>query len=125
MLCCIFAIADVVTHTIYVTPINLQIHRLAIIFNIPALFLLANYCCQHAFTSKFLPNAAFIVFSVHYPIVVILRKICAAKLGYVSDLIQIPLYFICVIIATIISILIYICLEKFCPKIKNILSGNR
>lgn len=125
MLCCIFAIADVMTHTINVTPINLQIHRLALIFNIPALFLLADYCCQKGFTARLLPNAAFIVFSVHYPIVVIIRKICAVKLGYASDLIHIPLYFICVIIATTISILIYICLDRFCPKIKNILSGNR
>lgn len=125
MICCIFAIADVVTHTIYVTPVNLQIHRLAIIFNIPILFLLADYCCQKGFTSILLPNAAFIVFSIHYPIVVIIRKICAAQLGYASDLIHIPLYFICVIIATTISILIYICLDRFCPIIKNILSGNR
>lgn len=123
--CCFFAVSDICVHTIYVTPINLQIHRLALIFNIPALFLLADYCCLHGFTSKLLPNGAFIVFSVHYPIVVILRKICAAKLGYASDLIHIPLYFISVIIATIISILIYICLDGFCPKIKNILSGNR
>lgn len=124
-LCIIFAVADIVVHTICVTPINLQIHRFALIFNIPALFLLADYCCQHGVTSKFLANAAFIVFCVHYPIVVIIRKISAAELGYASDLIQIPLYFICVIIATTISILIYICLDRFCPKIKNILSGNR
>lgn len=124
-LCIIFSVADIVVHIIYVTPINLQIHRFALLFNIPVLFLLADYCCQHGITSRFLANAAFIVFCVHYPIVVIMRKICAAKLGYASDSIHIPLYFICVIIATTISILIYICLNRFCPKIKNILSGNR
>ena len=124
-LCCIFAIADVMTHTIYVTPINLQIHRLALIFNIPVFFLLADYCCQHGFTSKLLPNAAFIVFSVHYPIVVVMRKICATKLGEASDYIHIPLYFICVLLATVISLLIYICLDRYLPKIKNVLSGNR
>lgn len=126
LLCCIFfAISDIVVHTIYLTHINLQIHRLALIFNIPALFLLADYCLQRGLTSKNLSNAAFIVFSVHYPIVVIMRKICAAKLGYASDLIHIPLYFVCVILATLISILIYICMDRYCPKVKNILSGNR
>lgn len=124
-LCAIFAVADIVVHTIYVTPINLQIHRLALIFNIPVLFFLADYCCQHGFTSKFLPHAAFIVFSVHYPIVVIMRRICAAKLGYASDLIHILLYFVCVILATAISIFIYMGLEKYLPNVKNILSGNR
>lgn len=124
-LCVIFAVADIVVHTIYVTPINLQIHRFALIFNIPALFLLADYCCQHGFTSKILPHAAFIVFSVHYPIVVIMRKACAAKLADASDLIHIPLYFVCVILATAISILIYMGLDNYLPKVKNILSGNR
>lgn len=124
-LCIIFAVADIVMHTIYVTPINLQIHRIALIFNIPAFFLLADYCCQHGYTSKLLPHAAFIVFSVHYPIVVVIRKACAVKLGDASDLIHIPLYFVCVILATAISILIYMCLDKYLPKVMNILSGNR
>lgn len=124
-LCVIFAVADIVLHTIYVTPINLQIHRFALIFNIPALFLLADYYCQHGYTSKLLPHAAFIVFSVHYPIVVVIRKACAVKLGDASDLIHIPLYFVCVILATAISILIYMCLDKYLPKVMNILSGNR
>ena len=125
VLCFAFAIADIVVHTLFVTPINLQIHRLALIFNIPALLIIADYCCRHGFSSKLLPNAAFIVFSVHYPIVVLMRKACAAKLGEASDLIHIPLYFVCVLAATAISILIYILMDKFMPKVKNILSGNR
>ena len=124
-LCIILGISDVIVHTVYVTPINLQIHRLALIFNIPALFLLANYCCLHGIKSKLLPNAAFIVFSVHYPIVVVMRKVCATKLGDASDLIHIPLYFVCVIIATTLSLIIYIFLDKYFPKLKSILSGNR
>ena len=125
VICAITAIADIVVHTIYVTPVNLQTHRIALIFNIPMLFILADYCCQHGYTSHLLPNSAFIVFSVHYPIVVVVRKVCAAKLGNVSDLIHIPLYFVCVIIATALSFLISMCLDRYCPKIKKILSGNR
>lgn len=123
--CVVFAFADILVHTIFITPINLQLHRLALIFNIPVLFIIADYCCQRGISSKLLPNAAFIVFSVHYPIVVIMRKICAAKLGYASDLIHIPLYFVCVIVATAISMIIYMCMDKYMPKIKTILSGNR
>lgn len=124
-LCAFSAIADIVAHTIYVTPVNLQTHRLTLILNIPALFILADNCCKRGITSERLPNAAFIVFSVHYPIVVIMRKVCASKLGDASDLIHIPLFFACVVIATAISLLIYICLDRFLPKVKNILSGNR
>ena len=125
ILCAIAAISDIMVHTIYVTQVNLQIHRIALILNIPALFILADYCCQHGHISRLLPNTAFIVFSVHYPIVVLMRKECAAKLGGASDLIHILLYFLCVILATTISIFIYIGLDKYMPKVKNTLSGNR
>lgn len=125
VLCFAFAISDIMAHTVCITPFNLQIHRFALIFNIPAFFILADYCCRHDYTSKYLSNAAFIIFSVHYPIVVLTRKICATRLGEMSDLIHIPLYFICAVITTFISLLIYTCLDRYFPKVKNILSGNR
>ena len=125
VLCVTAAFADIMVHTIYVTLVNLQIHRIALILNIPALFILADFCCQRNITSKLLPNATFIVFSVHYPIVVVMRKACASQLGDASDIIHIPLYFVCVIVATTISIISYVWLDKYLPKVKNILSGNR
>lgn len=125
MSCCILAVADIAVHTIYVTQINLQIHRLALIFNIPTIFLIADYCSQRGFTSKLLSNAAFIVFSVHYPIVVIIRKVCATKFEEAPDSIHILLYFACVLFATATSLLFYFCLDKYLPKLKKILSGNR
>lgn len=121
----LFAVCDIVTHVSHSTPFNLQVHRLALIFNIPILFLVADYCCRFQFSSKLLPNAAFIVFCVHYPIVVIIRKICIMHFSNASDLIHILLYFLCMAIATILSILIYLILNKYIPKVKDILSGNR
>lgn len=121
----LFAISDIAMHTIAGTPINLQAHRLSLIFNIPALLLLADLCISKGYSSKLLPNAAFIVFAVHYPIVVVLRKLCATKFADASDDIHILLYFVCVIIATTASMLIYLVLAKSFPKLKNLLSGNR
>jgi peptidoglycan/LPS O-acetylase OafA/YrhL len=120
-----FAFADLVSHLSSGTPINLQLHRLALIFNIPALFLLANYCARHGYTNAQLSNAAFIVFCVHYPIVVVIRKVSIAKFADASDYVHILLYFVCVIIATIISLGIYQLLDRYFPKTKKILSGNR
>lgn len=121
----IFGICDIVTHTLWSTPINLQLHRLALIFNIPAFILLADYCSQRGLSNKLLPNAAFIVFCVHYPIIVVLRKTCISLFANASDFTHVLLYWVCVIITTIISISIYIILNKYFPKVKNILSGNR
>lgn len=121
----VFAISDIISHISYGTPINLQIHRLSLIFNIPALLILADWCIQHGYNSKLLPNAAFIVFCVHYPIVVILRKICIAQFADSSDFIHILLYFLCVIIATVLSISVYLLMDRFLPSTKRLLSGNR
>lgn len=121
----IFDICDIVTHTLWSTPINLQLHRLALIFNIPFIFLLADYCSHRGLSKKLLPNAAFIVFCVHYPIIVVLRKACISIFANASDFTHVILYWVSVIVTTIISISIYIVLNKYFPKIKNILSGNR
>lgn len=118
----IFAFGDIFSHTVIGTPINLQLHRFSIILNIPVLLLLADWCVRHEYTCKLLPNSAFIVFCVHYPIVVLLRRICISKFSDSSDLIHILLYFACVIVATLLSIGFYCLLERFFPKVKNLLS---
>lgn len=121
----LFAFADIAMHTIYSTQVNLQTHRLSLILNIPVLLLLADFCVAKGYSRSFLTNSSFIVFAAHYPIVVILRKYCATQFSEASDSTHVILYFICIIIATIASLLIYCILEKFSPKLKNILSGNR
>lgn len=121
----VFAICDFISHTVYDTPINLQIHRLSLIFNIPALLILADWCIQHGYHNKLLPFSAFIVFCVHYPIVVLLRKISIGQFADAPDVIHILLYFMCVIISTLISLVIYLFMDKYLPNLKRILSGNR
>ena len=124
-LCLLLAGADIITHTAFPTAINLQIHRFALIANIPALFLLAYHFTAKSTLSSvasYLSNSAFIVFSIHYPIVVVLRKGCIQLFSDSCDFIQIILYFVCIIITTLISLLFY---QVLPTKIKNILSGNR
>ena len=121
----VFAIGDLAAHLSSGTSINLQLHRMALIFNIPILFLLADYCIRHGYTNKQLPNAAFIVFCVHYPIVVLIRKFSISKFADASDGAHILLYFASVIIATLLNIGIYHFLDRHFPKTKKILSGNR
>lgn len=121
----VFAIFDIVSHTAFYTPVNLQIHRLSLILNIPVLLILADWCVRHGYSSKLLPNSAFIVFCVHYPIVVLIRKISIAQFADVPDITHILLYFVCVIFATLLSIGIYLFMDKHLPNIKRLLSGNR
>lgn len=120
-----FALADIAMHSIYSTSMSLQIHRLALIFNIPILLLLADFYARKGQSWTVLSNAAFVVFAVHYPIVVIIRKFCAAKFAMSSDITHIFLYIMSVIIATLLSFFLYIILERYFPKLKSVLSGNR
>ena len=121
-----FAIADIFVHVAYGTHFNLIIHRMALLLNIPALLLLADYMDRyHNKQMDFLSQSAFIVFCIHYPIVLILRKICVIFFAGASDAIHIPLYFLCVILTTLMSLSFYCALNKYCPKAKSILSGNR
>ena len=121
-LCIFFGISDIVTHTLYPTDYNLLIHRLALICNIPALFLLAYYFASRHIQPTLLTKAAFIIFSVHYPIIVMLRKAFAYYLATVNDGLQLLLYLGSVIMTTSLSLLIYLLLPV---KVRNILSGNR
>lgn len=121
----IFGACDIFTHITEGTPINLQIHRFSLIFNIPTLILFADYCTRNGYTSKLLSKASFIVFCVHYPIVVIIRKFCISFFNNVTDVVHILLYLICAIISTLFSLAIYIMLNRYFPKINKILSGSR
>lgn len=125
LLCAVSGLADIIFHTLCPVSVNLQIHRLALIANIPVLFILADYLASRKHEYPLLANAAFIVFSIHYPIIVVLRKACVQYLGHANDAIQILLYLSCIIVATVLSLLFYMALSKFMPRLKNILSGNR
>lgn len=121
-----FAISDIAIHSGgYWTPINLQTHRLSLIFNIPVILIIADFCHQKGWENKVLPNSAFIVFCAHYPIVVLLRKLCVSQFAKAPDLTHILLYYVCIIIAILLSLMLYMLLDRFFPKTKRILSGNR
>ncbi len=121
----LFAMSDIATHSFLSSPWSLQIHRLSLLFNIPAFILIADYCIRKNFLFDFLPHAAFIVFAVHYPIVVVLRKLCASEYASASDCTHILLYFLCIIITTMVSLLTYFALSRYFPKFNYFLSGNR
>ena len=125
MLTIILAIADIVSHVFYPTPFNLQIHRFALLFNIPTLFLLADYCSRRGLTNSLLPKAAFIVFCTHYPIVIVLRKTSIMFFYSSSATVHVLLYITSILVTTILCLCIYKLLDNYFPKLKTILSGNR
>ena len=125
-LCFVFSFIDIFVHIVVSTPVNLMIHRLALTFNIPVLILLGDHIVRRtSLKNRFLPQTAFIVFCIHYPIVLVLRKVCVTVFSDFSDVIHILLYFLCVILTTATSLGFYWALNNYFPIVKNILSGNR
>lgn len=123
---CLFSVADILVHVAVSSPVNLMIHRLALTFNIPILLLLADRFARFAPSIfRFLSQAAFIVFCIHYPIVLVLRKACVTVFSDLSDVIHIQLYFGSVILTTATSLGFYLTLSTYFPTVKKILSGNR
>ena len=121
----IFGVGDIIVHTMIENQYNLQIHRISLILNIPLLFLLASFFVRNNCTSQTLSNASFIVFCIHYPIVIIIRKMCVALFPDATDFIHILLYFVSIIFSTFFSLMFYQILKKFFPKTNRLLSGNR
>ena len=141
ILCVVFACTDIVLHnhalpiphnfTIGNVSLNLTIHRLALLANIPMLFLVADSMKKKeqktdlSSCERYLGESSFIVFSIHYPIIVVLRKGCMAFMGQAGDGIQVVLYLSCVAIATLLSLLFFAVLNRCFPRVKTILSGSR
>lgn len=118
----VFGLADICTHAFSPCILNLQIHRLALIANIPILFLIASYSTSTSKVATLLGKSSFIVFSISYPIIVLLRKGCVMFFGSGNDYTHILLYICCIVVSTLLSLLFYLSLPT---KISNILSGNR
>jgi len=123
--CLALALGDIITHTCLPTPYNLQLHRMALAINIPALFLLADYCSRKRPMPAFLTNAAFITFALHYPIIVILRKACIHTFADASALTHVLLYFGCILLTLGICLAFCYLLDRHFSRTKRYLSGNR
>lgn len=121
----ILAIADIASHTVFSTPVNLQIHRLSLLFNIPVLFLVADACAERGYCCRMLSQSAFIVFCVHYPLVIVTRRLCVMLFAGASNLTHILLYFASIFVVTAASLAFCLILDRYAPGVKNLLSGNR
>lgn len=119
------ACCDIVSHTLFPTTFNLIIHRVALIANIPALFLMADYAINKLQMAPKLADTAFFFFSIHYPMIVALRKASVTLFATANDGLQILSYAISILITTVASLLIYWFVDRYMPRFKNLLTGNR
>lgn len=125
ILAVIAATFDIVSHTFFSTTFNLIFHRVALIANIPALFLMADYAINKLQIAPKLSDTAFFFFSIHYPVIVVLRRASVSFFANAGDGLQILSYAGSIIITTGVSLLVYWFMDMFMTRFKNLLTGNR
>ncbi len=121
----IFAISDILTHTMYSYSYALQLHRLSLIFNLPFLFLLSDFFIHELYIKAIYPNSVFFIYCAHYPICTAIRKFIAFICPQNSTTLNIALYFASAVLTIIISVSMYSILNGHFPKIKKILTNGR
>lgn len=120
----VFGLADCVTHMYFVTPYNLQIHRLALITNTFFCIWLGYFLHQRGVESKYLSKTAFFVFCVHYPIMMAVRG-AAGHFPQWSDVTHIIVYFLSVALVTAVCLGLYELLNRYCPWFLHKATGDR
>lgn len=123
----ICSVADYATHTVLGFEGSLIIHRVSLLMNIFAFILIADLCTNK---SKFLNNellskSSFWIFTIHYPLVIVIRSACVKYFAESSDMWHVLLFFVSVVVITLICLLSYQILMKIWPSFVRITTGNR
>ena len=120
----LLGIVDIITHTLFSLPINLQIHRLSIFMNILMLPAIGSFLVNKRLEMKSLSKMSFFIYCIHLPIVIVFRK-PASWHPELSNETHILLYFISSIVIITICILFYHITKRIMPLFMRLATGNR
>ena len=121
-----FFMADWGGHTLWHMPFALYVHRIALVLNIFAMLLAGSYFKEsHHNGWSLLNKSAFWIYAVHYPLTTMAGKVATRYLNGASDLQVIGFYFLTVLVVTTICVVSFALLNKLCPRIVSITTGNR
>lgn len=123
----IFAIsitAEYICHFYIPTPYNPYLHRIVLITGIPFLTSTALLLNDKFTIPALLTNSSFLIYTIHLPIIIALRKIGAKLFPSASDATNIILYIGTIVLTSIICITTYYILNKYFPKTTRIITGR-
>ncbi len=123
----VIALTDILSHSVISVSGAFYIHRLSLLLNVCGFLLVTDllFTKSRFLNNKMLANSAFWIFTIHYPIVLALRKACVVLGVNCSDGVHILLFFICVILTVLICIVLYHLAIKVVPTFVRISMGNR
>lgn len=121
------SVADIISHSIISFEGNFIIHRISLLVNIFGFILITDLCLNKFkfLNNELLSKSSFWIFTVHYPLVIVIRSACMKYFADGSDMLHILLFFVSVVVITVICIMAYQILMKIWPSFIRITTGNR
>ena len=123
----LFAIADILTHCIFNFFAAFYIHRISLVLNIFAFLFFADFVVKGnpARVNQFLAGSVFWVFATHDHLVIALRRLGMSCYGNFSDVFQIMLYIITLIVVLLCCLTSYFVMNRFFPSFVRLATGSR
>lgn len=120
----IILIIDIVLKNNSIYPYGYYVHRIGILIAIPLSFSL----CSKLFAKISIPNlmikSSFFIYSLHLPVMLAIRKLSYRLISDEYEYIHIVMYLASVPIVIWICISIFQLLNKYAPKLLNIINGR-
>ena len=113
-------------HCFWEIPYALYVHRLSLVLNIFLLLLVGSHLGnQHYPGQELLNHSAFWIYTVHYPMTLVLGAVSIRYLQDVADGQMFVFYWCGVLCVTAMCVVIYVVLRRLCPGVLSFITGNR
>lgn len=120
----VLLIVEYFFHFYMPNPYNYYLHRITIIAGIPFLFGISLSLKDRIQMPALLTNASFLIYTIHFPVIMAIRRIGIKWISSISEGMNIILYFTSIILTTLICIFIYYMLNRYFPKFTKIITGR-
>lgn len=119
-------VLDWTGHSIMPIPYGLYWHRLAMVLNIFALLIVGEQLGSKQYKGRLLlDKSAFWIYTVHYPLTLVVEYVYGHYLQKFSDWVLFGFYWLSVILVIAICIVTYIAMTRLCPSLLSFVTGSR
>ena len=123
----LFAIADIITHSIFHFYASFYIHRISLVINISAFLFFADFIVKgnSAKVNQFLAGSVFWVFATHDHLTIALRRLGMSFYGNFPDVFHVVLYILTLIVVILCCLVSYYVMNQLFPSFVKFATGSR
>lgn len=114
------------SHCFWFVPFALYVHRLSLILNIFMLLFVGSLLGHKQYPGRhLLDKSAFWIYTVHYPIIIVIEMMSARYIAGFSDMQLFTFYWFTVLFVTALCVVSYAIMHWLCPRLLSFVTGNR